>query len=111
MGGEIALRKKIVHGLTAAAVLANAAAAFGRPEDIDMLESKIPSQDLKTRVFLRYCWSKSPQNFLRTILRFYKALACKNEVYSRAMKVAQIRIAGAYSVQARVAHFGRFQRS
>jgi tetratricopeptide (TPR) repeat protein len=72
-------RKKVyVHGFTAAAVLANAAAAFGHPEDIDMLESKIPSQDLKVRVFLRYCWSDSPQNSLRTILRFYKALACKN---------------------------------
>jgi tetratricopeptide (TPR) repeat protein len=66
------------HGLTAAAVLANAAAAFGHPEDIDMLESKIPSKDISARVFLRYCWISSPQNSLRTILRFYKALAYKN---------------------------------
>jgi tetratricopeptide (TPR) repeat protein len=67
-----------VHGLTAVAILANAAAAFGRPEDIDRIENKLSPQDLKTRVFLRYCWSSSPRNSLRTILRFYKALACKN---------------------------------
>jgi tetratricopeptide (TPR) repeat protein len=66
------------HGLTAAAVLANAAAAFGHPEDIDMLESKISSKEMTTRIFLRYCWNTSPQNSLRTVLRFYKALACKN---------------------------------
>ena len=71
-------RQKYVHGLTAVAILANAAAAFGHPEDIDMLESKISSQELKTRVFLRYCWNNSSQNSLRTILRFYKALAYKN---------------------------------
>jgi tetratricopeptide (TPR) repeat protein len=72
-------RKEIyAHGLTAVAVLANAAAAFGHPEDIDMLESRLSPQELRTRVFLRYCWEPSPQNYLRTILQFYKALACKN---------------------------------
>jgi hypothetical protein len=43
-----------------------------------MVESKIPPQELNTRVFVRYCWTSSPQNSLRTILRFYKALAYKN---------------------------------
>jgi hypothetical protein len=66
------------HGLTAAAVLANAAAAFGHPEDVDLAESKIAPKDLTNQVFVRYCWTGSPKNSLREIFRFYKALACKN---------------------------------
>ena len=66
------------HGLTAVVILANAAAEFGKPEDIDMIESRLTVKDFTTKVFIRYCWRSSPQNSLRTMLRFYKALACKN---------------------------------
>jgi tetratricopeptide (TPR) repeat protein len=66
------------HGLAAVVLLANAAAANGKPEDIEKLESGLSVKELATRVYVKYCWSNQPENMLYTILRFYEALAYKN---------------------------------
>jgi len=66
------------HGLAVAVMLANAAATNGKPEDIDYVESKVSKDDLSHRVSIWYCWLNRDKNTLRTLLRFYKALAYKN---------------------------------
>lgn len=73
------------HGLAVAVVLANAAAEFGKPEDIEMIENKISKDELSTRVSIWYCWINKDKNTLRTLLRFYKALAYKNAGNTDAM--------------------------
>lgn len=66
------------HGVAVGVMLANAAATNGKPEDIDYVESKISKDDLSRRVSIWYCWLNRDRNTLRTLLRFYKALAYKN---------------------------------
>lgn len=76
------------HGLAAAVILAAAAAEFGKPDDIDLLESKIPQKELSSRVLVWYCWTSQSdkRSSMRTLLQFYKALAYKNAGNLDAMK-------------------------
>lgn len=77
--------------LVASVILANAAAMKGKPEDIEMLESRIPKDELLSNVTIWYWNRDKGQNQLRTMLRFYKALAYMNSGNVAAAKdIAQL---------------------